>query len=426
MSTVAQLGARALRKLGIAVVADASRPESAPVATAADVAVDMMRQMNIPVADADRPASLGTIGQGEIASRALRAVGVNPAAIIASIGTNTTLTLDQIATAALRKLAVIASDESPADLDQAEALARANAAHDMLVAMDFVTWPASAVPDQAAEAYIVMVANLIAPQFGKVADMTATASAQAMIRQQALSGVFGQALAEARVQAVHEELNALGIVSWPVTAVPLAQAQAYVQMTAVQLSPIYKTEAPDDRKTGEEIYGAAMASIRRAAQVQGAYARAADRVLSVHEELNALGLVTWTPDTIPRAMSDLYSVLAASKMTAEGGKPMDNAEYGAAVSRIRLMAMGGPAGQALAEQKIRVVQYSLEARGRARWTLMDVPVWAEEPLVLMAAALLAPECGVKADPSWSDQAERELMRIVSLPSEREPVRAVYF
>jgi hypothetical protein len=40
--------------------------------------------------------------------------------------------------------------------------------------------------------------------------------------------------------------------------------------------------------------------------------------------------------------------------------------------------------------------------------------------------LLAPECGVKADPNWSELAERDLMRIVSLPSEREPVRATYF
>jgi hypothetical protein len=88
--------------------------------------------------------------------------------------------------------------------------------------------------------------------------------------------------------------------------------------------------------------------------------------------------------------------------------------------------MGGPAGQALAEQKIRAVQYSLEARGRARWTLFDIPSWAEEPLVLMAATLLAPECGVKADPNWYAAAEMDLMRIVSLPSERQPVRATYF
>jgi hypothetical protein len=81
--------------------------------------------------------------------------------------------------------------------------------------------------------------------------------------------------------------------------------------------------------------------------------------------------------------------------------------------------------QMLAEQKVRAVHYSLEARGRVRWTLSSIPDFAEEPYTLLAAMLMAPEVGAKADPSWA-LAEQDLIRIVSLGSEREPIRATYF
>lgn len=429
-TTTAQLGARALRKLGVAIVADASRPGAAAPVTSAGVALDMMLQMGIPVPLADQPATLPPVAQADIAARALEAVGANPAALTASIGTGDVWALADVATAALLKLAVIAPDddltESDRAADQASAVGRASSVHDMLVATDYVTWTASEIPGGAFEFYVIMVANLLAPQFGKPAAMDAFTAAEGMIRQQALSGVNGQAIAAEKVADVHEELNALGLVAWPISAVPAAQAEQYVDMAAARLAPIYKTLAPEEITAGAARYTAAIGAIRRAGLLRGVQARAAVRVGLVHEELNALGLVTWTVDTIPAALSDLYTAMASSKMVAEGGKPMEPAEYAAFIQRVRMVAMGGPAGQALAEQKVLAVQYSLEARGRARWGVYDIPVWAEEPLVLKAATLLGPECGVKVDPAWDTQAEMELMRIVSLPSLREPVRAEYF
>ena len=88
--------------------------------------------------------------------------------------------------------------------------------------------------------------------------------------------------------------------------------------------------------------------------------------------------------------------------------------------------MGGPAGQALAEQKVRAVHYDLDVRGKVRWSLFDIPDFAEEPYVYMAAYLLSPECGMKADPNWWIEPEKQVDRAVAVPASREPVRATYF
>lgn len=634
---VTDLAARALRKIGVTMVADASRPGAPAPQTAAQIADDMLRQMGIIVPEALRPGASGTISPGDIAGRALRGVGINPSpgpwpqpgsASLASevagimmvqmgiavplaaqpgagptvtqadvaaqaleavgvnpapppglIGTGVTWLTSDIATAALLKLAVIAADETPAIPDQAYALQAANSVHDILVATDFVTWAANLIPNAAFEWYVGMTAVLIAPAFGKPSAPEGFTVSESMIRQLALSGVAGQELAEDKVEIVHEELLALGLVSWPTSTIPASESEHYVRMTAILLAPIYKTltpeevtanaqnylatiaavrhagllrgvevraeerveevheqlvalgfvtwnsdaipaslvdlyamlassmmvaeggkpmelaeydaniqririlvlsgqlgltlagqkvsavheelnalalvswsianiptayadwyaelaatklrpifkpGAPEDRKADMEADALILGAIKRAGFVVGANARAIVRVGLVHEELNAIGLVSWTSDTIPVSVSDCYMAMASSKMEAEGGAALTDAQYAVQVQRVRMVAMGGPAGQALAEQKVRAVHFSLEARGRVRWTLFDVPDFAEEPYVLKAAVLLGPECGVKVDPTWDIQAERELMRIVSIPTNGDPVRADYF
>lgn len=443
-ATVAQLGARALRKLGIAIVADASRPAAATPVTAAAVAARVLLELGIPVSEAERPIVLGStlgffvlgidrlneqpiVSQAELASRALRAVGVNPAPIGIGTATGVIYTSGQLATSVLLKLSIIAADETPSALDQAEALARVKATHDILAGTDSITWTVDAVPANVADFYIIMAAQLTAPQFGKPASMEAFNAAQAMVRQQALSGVYGQSLAVLKVNEVHERLNAAGLVWWSVAAVPLSRADAYVQMTAALLAPIYgyQQDAPSVAAS-RAASDAAEASLRRAAVIAEAQARAADRVSVIQSELNALGLVTWTINAIPAAVVDPMVSMAVLQMGSEFGKEFDPKLWEFNVTRIRQIAMGGPAGQALAEAKVRAAQWSLEARGRARWTMWDAPRWAEEPLVLLAATLLGPECGVKIDPNWAQMAEMELMRIVSLPSNGQPVMATYF
>lgn len=634
-TTVPLLAARALRKIGVTMVADANRPTPLPTQTAADVADDMLRQMGIVIAEGNRPGAVGTVTQADIAARALRnvginpaaapltapsvpvqaavvaaimlirmgiptaqanqsplgavvpaadiaaralrAVGINPAVITPGIGTGLTHATSDVATAALLKLAVIASDETASATDTAYALNAANEVHDLLVANDYVTWPAGAIPHAAFEYYVIMAANIIGSAFGKAASAEGFAQAQGLIRILALSGPNGQALAMDKVTATHGELNALALVSWSINSIPASEAEHYVTLTALALSPVYRPMPADDVKTAAQIREATIEAVRHAAMllgvearaanrvgvvhaelvglgfvtwginnipaalvdlyavlaesmmtaeggkplsvaeyaarvmeirmivlsgplgqslaeakvaatheelnalalvswglgavptgyaeyyvdltssklapiykpdtdrkanieadavvlaamkragfVSGALARAVDRVRVVHEELNAIGLVSWDIGSIPLSASDAYMAMASSKMQAEGGLPLTNPEYASWQQRVRMIAMGGAAGQALAEQKIRAVHFDLEARGRVRWTIWDLPSFAEEPYVLKAAVLLAPECFVKVDPTWDIQAERDLMRIVSLPSGGEPVIADYF
>lgn len=426
-ATVTQLGARALRKLGIAIVADASRPAADAAVTAAAVATRVLLELGIPVPEASRPSPLAIVAPAELAGRALRAIGINPAPIGVGTATGTTYTSAQLATSVLVKLTVIASDETPIAQDQAEALARVKATHDILAGADYVTWTVDTVPSDVSEFYIVMASQLTAPQFGKPANMEAFNAAQAMVRMQALAGAYGQSLAVLKVSEVHERMNGLGLVSWAVTAVPMAQAEAYVQMTAALVAPIfgYQQDAASVAAS-RAASDAAEASVRRASVIAGAQARAADKVAAVQNEINALGLVTWASSAIPAAAVDPMAAMAAMQMGPEFGREFDPKMWEFNINRIRQVSMGGPSGQALAEAKVKAVQWSLEARGRARWVLQDIPRFAEEPIVAMAATLLGPECGVKVDPTWAPMAEAELMRIVSLPSNLEPVRAVYF
>ena len=145
----------------------------------------------------------------------------------------------------------------------------------------------------------------------------------------------------------------------------------------------------------------------------------------MHEALNTAGLVTWLVSAIPAGLAETYIQMTAALLAPVYGQPVDKAAWDAGMAVVRRLAIMAGA-QALAEQKIRAVQASLEARGKARWTIHNVPVWAEEPLVLMAAALMAPECEMKADPHWMMGAELDLARITALPSAYGHVVAVYF
>lgn len=529
-ATVAQLGARALRKLGVSVVAygDAKRPGAGPTMTASEVAGLAVRQLGIVVPETDRPALTVTVTPDDMAARALRAVGVNPiaggtaaagTATVADIaaraqrlvgvnpadlgaaGTGGTSTRALLGTRTLLKLGVIASDETPLAPDQAEAESKVAGVHDQLVALDYVAWTVDAVPDRAAEWYIVLAANLLAAEFGKPSSAESYETALQMLRMQALSGATSQARAEAKVATVHNDLAAAGLVDWDLQTIPLALAEAYAAMVAQLLAPVFgkpqdmeaygaaeakvrraalsgargqalalskveavhnalvaaglvsweldatpqafaedvvtmaatlvapvmgKSQAPADRQADQAAWEAAEGRIRRAALIATAQDRAAAKVRAAFGELTALGLVDYDIFSIPGAVADAMAGLAAAELGPDFGKEETPDALAARWMRIKRMAMSGAAGQALAEQKVRAVHYSLEARGRTRWSLFDLPPFAEEAYVLMAAALLAPEVEMKADPAWGPGGERNLIEINSVPTNYLPVRASYF
>ena len=427
-ATPAQLGARALRKLGIAIVADAQRPGAGPVSTVLDVAGRVMRELGVPVSDASRSAVAPPVGKAEIASRALRMVGIDPAVMAGgSFNSGAVFGFAVVAREALLKLSVIGSDETPTPADLQTAVDRVINVHNQLVELDYVTWTLDAIPSAYVEHYVTMVCNLLGPQFGRAITAETFTAAQEMIRRIALAGARGQAFAEAKVVSVHDGLNVAGVVSWTVDQVPAAHAEDYAAMTATLLGPLFdRLQDAASRGVDASEWAAAEARIRKASVIRGSFERAQDRVRAIQSELNALGLVSWDANSIPAAAADAMASMAAMQLGPEFGRPMDGKEYAALEARIRRISMGGKAGQALAEQKVRAVQASLEARGHARWSLYDIPTYAEEPIVFMAAAWLGPECGVPADPMWWQMGEHMLMQAIEVPTLYRPVMATYF
>lgn len=88
-----------------------------------------------------------------------------------------------------------------------------------------------------------------------------------------------------------------------------------------------------------------------------------------------------------------------------------------ALLEIGVLAAGETASaedQSLAEMKFDAVHASLGARGLLRWTLSDIPIWAEEPLVQMTAALLLKPFGMQPDDSGWTGGEAEIRRCIQV------------
>lgn len=179
MTTVATLGERALRRLGVAIV---------------------------PVAD--RPALTVTI----------------PAATIA--------------TNALRWLAVIASEETAGVEDQAYALTKVTAVHDTLVAQGFVSWVLAGIPQAVSEEYTLLTAMHCAPSFGKQADPAQLPVIEARVRKVAML-MGAPDLSVDAVMAVHKHLAATGEARWSSFDVPDGAEQVYVVLAANLLAPAF-------------------------------------------------------------------------------------------------------------------------------------------------------------------------------------------
>ncbi len=76
-------------------------------------------------------------------------------------------------------------------------------------------------------------------------------------------------------------------------------------------------------------------------------------------------------------------------------------------------------------EKIRAVHSSIRIRGLLRWTLSDIPDYAEEPYVMMAAHLAAPEFEAPPNPSAYAQGFSDICAAANLPA-FTPTQAEYF
>lgn len=308
MATVAELGARVLRKVGLT-----------------------------PIALADQPSAGTAVTVQTVAARVLRLLGVSQAGASAVAVAGTTVTMASIATRALRRLAVVPAEESPVTADQIVAEEKVLAVHEALAANKVATWASTAIPAYVAEHYTIMAASLLAPAFGLPPVAGDFAEAEARVRQIVLSHTVGQSAAEVEVEAAHQTAVALGYATWADTAIPEAVAPHYATMAAARLAPAY-------------------------------------------------------------------------------GKPGDDAAYAAALALIRQFAFSGTKGQSMAEEKVRAAHAHLAARGLTRWTLSGIPDYAEEPVVMIAAEMLAPEVGQPVPRgSWA-LGERMVRQVIATPS----------
>lgn len=65
---------------------------------------------------------------------------------------------------------------------------------------------------------------------------------------------------------------------------------------------------------------------------------------------------------------------------------------------------------AKAEEKVRAAHALLKAEGLLRWTLADIPDYAEEPYVLLGAFLAADDFATLKEPDWLVIGMRQIQR----------------
>lgn len=179
----------------------------------------------------------------DIATRALRRLGVAVVADADRPALTTTIAAADIATSALIELGVIDAAETPAAADQALALAKVNAVHDSLVSQGFATWTAGAVPQAVSEEYIKLTAVMLASAFGKSADAALFGQIEQRVRKYAVM-VGSLALATQSVMAVHRNLAARGLTRWTSFDIPDAVGDSYSDLAAADLAPQFGMQVP--------------------------------------------------------------------------------------------------------------------------------------------------------------------------------------
>ena len=213
-------------------------------------------------------------------------------------------------------------------------LARVASVHDSLVADASASWASTAIPQAVFDEYVQLTWAQIAPVFAMTVDPAIVPALAARVKRVALL-LQSQALAEARVNSVHDELVGNAMVSWPVSAIPQAVSDDYVALVQFQMSNAFgmHTDVPNLVQTLE-------ARIRHFSMVQLAPDLATEAIIAVHADLAARGKVRWSIQDIPLAAELPYLLLAAFKLAPEFDKPANPNDYTLAEKSIaRLIAL---------------------------------------------------------------------------------------
>ncbi len=150
------------------------------------------------------------------------------------------------------------------------------------------------------------------------------------------------------------------------------------------------------------------------------------KLASVQASLAAQALVWWQDDAVPQAVAEEYTKLTANVMASAFGKAAGDIQMHAALeARVRKVALVLSAPD-LATDAVLGVHQDLTARGLARWSVFDIPEAAADAMTVLAANVLAPQFGQKADPRDDAAAMRSLAQYIALPTSGETVHALYF
>jgi hypothetical protein len=398
--TVTDLAEQTLQALGVIVPASA-RP-TVGTATPAAIAARALQNLGVVVPEGDRPANTATVTLTELAARALQALDIPvPASAWPTAGG--TVTTSDVATEALVRLGVVASDETPSTTDAALALTAAGAVHETLLRRGLVTFAASAIPAGLRQDYALLTALQLATSFGKAGDPAQRPILEARIGWSSLVQ-RAQALAEARAAAVQAGLIAAGLAGFDSTAIPASIAEPFVQLLLIEIAPVFGKAGDPGRIPQFE------AAIRRDALTRRAQTDAVGIVASVHARLVALGIVDWTTSTIPAGVAEDYAELIANDYRPAFGAAVDRSGEQLIEQRIRHMAMV-TRGQAVAEAKLTAIHEGLVAAGLVDWSSFAIPRSVAEPYVLIARVELGPMFGQQIAPDAIPAAEAQIKRV---------------
>lgn len=130
-----------------------------------------------------------------------------------------------------------------------------------------------------------------------------------------------QALAEAKVAAVHESLVAQGSVPWASSAIPRSVSEDYVMLAALHLGPSFGKAGDAAQEAVRE------RRVRQVALLMGAPALAEQAVLDVHTHLEARGKVRWSCQDIPDQAEEAYVSMACFLLAPAFGIVTQPAEW---------------------------------------------------------------------------------------------------
>lgn len=286
-----------------------------------------------------------------------------------------------------------------------------------------ITIPVATIAAQALQALGVVVSEANRPALTTVVPVATIATNAllwlAVIAADETPAPLDQALAVSKVQAVHDGLVAQAAVSWASSAIPQAVSEEYTLLTAMHLAPSFGKAADPAQLPVFE------GRVRKVALVMQAQSLAVAKVNAVHDGLVSQAFVSWTAGAIPQAMLDEYVLLTVAQLAPLFGEKADLATVPPVEARVRKYQIVLDAPDA-ANNAVMDIHNDLVMRGIARWTSWDIPESAADAMERLAANQMAPLFSVQGDDKDAALAERQLLRMVSLPSSGETTPALYF